>query len=128
VVLADANTWLFLRELPCDLPVMPRRIDNPADPPSMGIEHGRNLGRPGRDRPPAQGHGVLDNEKHPDRAAAEGLGAEVKVLGRLVGDPELGAGDGQLSHTAAGDAVQLGGAECCLIESDGPTAWRSPTA
>src|SRR6185503_18623210 len=103
-----------------NLPVVTEWILNAPDAPTVVlIAHGPNHRGPRRDGSLERRVRIFDNQNHPDRTAPERLRAEVEMLGRLVGDPELGAVHGQSSHKLTFvvlDAEQLLGAECALVE------------
>jgi len=68
------------------------------------------------------GVGVFNGEDHADCAAVEGLGAEVLVFGRFIGDPEAVAVDGEIRDYGAGRvfvAEDLIGSEGGFVEVDG---------
>jgi hypothetical protein len=89
----------------------------------MLVADGPHDGGACRDGPIEGGIRIIHGHHHPHGTAAERLGTEVLVLGRFVGDPEIGSPDGQLSdHCSASgivDAIQLGSAERRFIEVDG---------
>ena len=71
--------------------------------------------------------GVVHNHHHAGGSAAKRFGAEVEMLGRFVGDPELGATDGELSDygTVILEKKQFGGVKGGFVELDrlGSTAY-----
>jgi hypothetical protein len=82
--------------------MMAERISDSADSPAIWlVRHGRNCFGSGLDRPVEEGVGVLDNDHHADGAAAQRLGAEVQMLGRLIRQPELGPLYGEARHQGA---------------------------
>jgi hypothetical protein len=64
--------------------MMPKRINDPAESPTMFLPDGDNLGRASRQRAREDGIGVRNRQDHSNRTAPERLGAEVAVLGRLI--------------------------------------------
>ncbi len=75
------------------------------------------------DRAVDDGLRVVGDEQQLHGAAAQRLGAEGVVLGRLVGDPERRVadrelGDDRLVLVGAADAVDLDGPEGRLVELD----------
>jgi hypothetical protein len=103
-----------------DFPMVAEGINDSSHAPAIVlISHGRNDLGAGLDRAVKNGIGVADDEDHSDGAATERFGAEVQMLGRFVGEPKLGAVDGELSHDGAMavvDAKQFGGSEGGFVE------------
>jgi hypothetical protein len=60
------------------------------------VGRGVDLGRPRVQRTRDHGVRVIDDQQHPGGRAADRLRAEVRVRGRLVGDPERPSPDRQL--------------------------------
>src|SRR5215813_13089018 len=90
-------------------PVVAKRVMDPAKQPAMFFGCRVNQGRPGRDRAVDGGLRIIDDQQHPGRRSADGLGAEIVVLWRLVGHPERRALDRHLrDHTlVVGGAAHL---------------------
>src|SRR5216684_1318368 len=80
-----------------DFPVMSEGIDDSSYTPTILVCDGPNHGGSRRDGTCEGRIRVFHDHHHPDRAASEGLGAEVQVLRGLVGDPEFGFTDRELS-------------------------------
>src|SRR5277367_3928302 len=99
------------------------RIDDSPQAPAILVTDGPNHGGPCCDGPIESGIRVFHGHHHPHRTAAERLGAEVQVRGRLVCEPEFGCPYGEPSDhrsTFAVDAEQFAGSECRLVELDRP--------
>jgi hypothetical protein len=71
--------------------MVPERIDDSSDAPIVLIADGPNYCGSCRDCAFENRIWILHNHHHPNRAATEGLGAKVEVLGGLVGEPEFGS-------------------------------------
>ncbi len=88
--------------------------------PAVLVGDGDDLGdAPGGHGVGQEGVGVFGNEEHADRAAAEGVGAEVLVFGGFFGDPEVGAVDGELGDASAGDFVEGVAWKAVVLEVEG---------
>ena len=99
-----------------DLPVVAEGVLDPAQAPAVLVGDGGDLAGAGLDRPAHRGLRVVDDQQHPDAAAAERLGAEVAVRWRLVGHPERRRTDRELGHdrlvlVGATEPEDLDGAE-----------------
>src|SRR5262249_13251835 len=104
---------------------MSERVGDAAEPPAVRLFDRDDHARARGDRAGEQGIGIGHGEDHADGAAAERLGAEVGVLGRFVGHPELRVVDRQPRHDRAGrvfHAVHLRRAERRLVEVHGARA------
>jgi hypothetical protein len=105
-----------------DLPVVAEGVEDAADAPGVLGADGADDGGAGGYGTVEGGVGVFGGEDHADGAAVEGLGAEVFVLGGLVGDPEAVAVDGEVGDYGAGGvfvAEDLFGSEGGFVEVDG---------
>jgi hypothetical protein len=97
-------------------------VEDTSDAPGVLSPDGADDGGSGCDGAIEGGVGVFDSEDHADGAAVEALGAEVLVLGRLVGDPEACSIDGEVGEHGALvvlDAKEFGGSEGGFIKLDG---------
>jgi hypothetical protein len=65
---------------------MAERILDPAEQPAVRLLHRVHLSRSQVDGASNDGPRIVDDEQDAQGAAAERLGTEVSVLGRLVGD------------------------------------------
>ena len=103
-----------------DLPVVAERVDDAAEAPAVRVARRRTpRSRPPR-RPAHRRVRIVDDQQHPHRAAAQRLGAEVDVRGRLVGDPERSRRRRELGDDllVGADPVLHHGAEGGLVELD----------
>lgn len=98
------------------LPVMTCGVDNPAQSPAVLVFDWENLRCAGGDGTLTDQSRVPNNEQHTDRAAAQGLRAEVFVGRRFFGDPEFRPINGESGDTTAGNAISLNGIEGALVE------------
>lgn len=104
-----------------DLPVVAEGVDEAADAPIVVVGHLPDDGGPGSDGPVEGGVGIVDGEDDADGAAVEALWAVVLVLGRFVGEPELGSVDCQFGDDGAAAVVVtelLGRSEGGSVELD----------
>src|SRR5579864_7950408 len=85
-----------------DLPVVAEGVEEAAYAPGVFGADGADDGRSGGDGSVEGCVGVFGGEDHAYCAAVEGFGAEVLVLGGLVGDPEAIAVDGEIADYGAG--------------------------
>ena len=94
-------------------------VEDSAYAPGVFGADGADDGGSGGDGAVEGGVGIFDGEDHADGAAVEGLGAEVFVLGGLVGYPEAVAVDGEIADYGAGwvfVAEELFGSEGGFVE------------
>src|ERR1051326_3534970 len=109
---------------PTDLPVVAERVNYSPDPPAeLLVLDRRDHGGTRLNRPFESVVRIFYSHHHPRRTPADGLGAEVEVLGRLVGHPELRTRHGQPGDdrtVAALDAEQLLSPERLPVEFDRP--------
>lgn len=106
-----------------DFPMVSEGIDNSSYAPAVWlVADGPNDGGSRCDGPFESGIRIVNDQHHPHRTTAKGLGAEIQVLRRLVSEPEFGVPHGQLSDDCSTvvDAEQFASSERCLVELDRP--------
>src|SRR4029453_10898910 len=99
------------------------RIDDSSYAPTMLVVDGPYHSGSCRHSPFESRIGIFHDHDYPHRTAAERLRTEVEGLRCLVGQPEFGFPNGQLSDhlpALAFDAKQLGGPERRLVELNRP--------
>src|SRR5689334_5906177 len=99
-----------------DFPVVPKRINDPAQSPAMRVINRMDFACPRPNCLRAYRRGILHDEQHSHRASPKRFGTEIEMLRRFFRNPELCAGYGQLSYAAAWDTVQLPRAKRSLVE------------
>lgn len=111
-------------ERPPDLPLVPERVDDSSEPPSVLVVYRRGLSRAGRDRLPGNCFGIVDDEQHPAGCAVDGSRAETPQGGGRRCHPERCFTDSELSDGVVSftHSVQNRCAERRLVEGDG-VAW-----
>ena len=80
MVVVSARRWPLAKRL-ADLPVVAEGVLDPAQQPAVGLVRRVDLGGAGGNGPPRRRCGVLDDQEHAHRAAAERLRAEVSCGG-----------------------------------------------
>src|SRR6266571_4942324 len=111
-----------------DLPLVPERIDDPAQTPAMLIANGGLLRGAGVDRPPHHGVGIIGHQQRPARRAAYRARAESSAVRPGRCHPERRPADGELRD----DVIALPGLvkdacpERVRVESDGLASTLNP--
>ncbi len=111
-----------------DLPLVPERIDDPAQTPAVLIANGGLLRGAGVDRPPHHGVGVIGHQQGPARRATYRARAESSAVRPGRCHPERRLADGKLRD----DVIALPGLvkdacpERVRVESDGLASTLDP--
>src|SRR6266487_3434021 len=79
-----------------DLPLVPERVDDPAEPPPVLVAHRRRFRRAGGYRPPDNRVGVCDHEQRPTGRAVDRARAETLHCRRGRSHPERRLADTEL--------------------------------
>jgi hypothetical protein len=94
-------------------------IEYSAEPPTVSLADRNDFTRTGSYRPAADRIRIFRNQQHPHGTTAERRRTEVQVVGRLIRNPKLSTGHGQLRDdrpVVTIDSVKFNGTEGVLVE------------